>query len=104
MYDQIQNGDAELGELRSQAELMLKAIEANVEALDWIWNRHEDPEPLHQTVKERTGVHDTSSMAGSWFLETSPFTSWVAGIRENTAENLVFWVKGSSRYSVCLIR
>ncbi|KAG6353533.1 hypothetical protein INS49_005495 [Diaporthe citri] len=95
-YEQIQDGDSELGELKSQVELILKAIETNSETLDWIWSRQEDPEPLHQTVNERTGVQNTSSMVGNWFLETSAFTSWVAGIRENTAENLVFWVKGST--------
>lgn len=101
-YQEIQNRDSALGELKSQIDSILKSSETNMAILDWIGDRKEDPEPLHETIRERTGVSVTSSTGGNWFLETSEFTSWVDGIRQNTTGKRVFWLKGSSRCSKCL--
>lgn len=79
---------------------MLKNSKENIEVLDWIGNRKEDPEPLHQTVKERTGIDDADCLGGIWFLETPEFSSWIDDIRQNRAANRAFWLKGSSTFSV----
>ncbi|KAI0165164.1 hypothetical protein GGR52DRAFT_581880 [Hypoxylon sp. FL1284] len=56
----------------------------------------EDPEPTHQTVKERTGIDDSESTAGKWFLETTEFSSWIDQIRNrDEAAQSAFWLKGS---------
>lgn len=95
-YSEIQNRDSTCEQLKGEVELRLKNSVTNITALDWIGKRKGDPEPLHQTVKERTGVDDPSSTGGEWFLQTSEFSSWVDGIRQNTAKHRVFWLKGSS--------
>lgn len=95
-YSEVQNRDSTCEQLKSEVELMLKNSVTNIAALDWIGKRKEDPEPLHQTVKERTDVDDPSSTGGEWFLQTSEFSSWVDGIRQNAARHRVFWLKGSS--------
>lgn len=103
IYKDIELRDSEYGELRSEVESRLKNCEENFKVLDWIGNRKEDPEPLHQTVKKRTGVDDPSSKGGYWFLQSPKFTSWVDGIRYTTARDRVFWLKGSSRCSICSV-
>lgn len=85
--------------LKSKVESELKKLE---DVLKWIKPGSEDPEPAHQTVKERTGVYDPESKAGRWFLETEEFSSWIYQIRTNKADKTAFWLKGSSRYSFSL--
>lgn len=77
---------------------------ADIAILDRIRIRSEDPEPEHQSVKERTGVNNPESIAGNWFLETDDFSSWLGGIRHGETEKRLFWLKGSSKYSCASLR
>ncbi|OTA90100.1 hypothetical protein M434DRAFT_398187 [Hypoxylon sp. CO27-5] len=79
-------------ELKSRAEAELKKLE---DVLKWIRPGSEDPEPAHQTIKERTGVDDPESNAGRWLLETGKFRSWIEKVCENKAVKSAFWLKGS---------
>jgi hypothetical protein len=95
-YQELDDRNSECGQLKSQVELELQRTDANIAILDWIRIRGEDPEPVHQTVMERTGIDD--SIAGNWFLETPEFSSWLYEIREGAAKS-AFWLRGASRYS-----
>jgi len=95
-YQKLHDQDSACGLLKNQIELELQRTDANLAILDWIRIRSEDPEPVHQTVIERTGLDDPTSVAGNWFLETPEFSSWIYQIREGRAKS-VFWLRGTSR-------
>ncbi|KAI0843319.1 hypothetical protein F5Y06DRAFT_254644 [Hypoxylon sp. FL0890] len=83
------------GELKSQVESELKRMTANLTLLNWIRNRSDDPEPVHQSVRARTGINIPTSAAGKWFLESQEFSSWIQNISLGRAEKQVFWLKGA---------
>ncbi|KAI1770215.1 hypothetical protein F4818DRAFT_446510 [Hypoxylon cercidicola] len=93
-YQKLSDQNSVCSELKSRVESELKRHEANVAVLDWIRDRSKDPEPAHQTVRERTGIDDSTSMAGKWFLETEEFSTWIDQIRRNEADKSTFWLKG----------
>ncbi|OTA98011.1 hypothetical protein M426DRAFT_140316 [Hypoxylon sp. CI-4A] len=88
----LKTHDSHCAELKRQVEVKIKRLE---DVLKWIKPGSEDPEPAHQTVKERTGVDGTESKAGRWFLETEEFITWIYQIRANEADASVFWLNGS---------
>ncbi|QGA20938.1 hypothetical protein EYB26_008648 [Talaromyces marneffei] len=102
-YQKLDDRDSACGELKSNVESELKRSDANIAILNWIRNRSEDPEPVHETVKERTGINNRKSMAGNWFLETPEFSSWIDGIRQKEAVKSVFWLKGARTGKTTLI-
>ncbi|KAJ8124011.1 hypothetical protein ONZ43_g172 [Nemania bipapillata] len=73
----------------------LGALKENIEILDFIRIRDKDPEPMHQSIRERTGVDIPQSTAGDWFVETADFTSWIGGIANGEKTERLFWLKGS---------
>ncbi|GAW10750.1 hypothetical protein ANO14919_000850 [Xylariales sp. No.14919] len=95
MYQKLNHINTECSEWKDQAELAVKRKEANITILDKIRIRNEDPEPGHQSVKERTGIDDPKSNAGEWFLETEEFSSWLDGIPHGKTEKRLFWLKGA---------
>jgi len=98
-YQKLDGRNSACGQLKSRVESELQRTDANIAILDWIRIRSEDPEPVHQTLMERTGIDDPTSIAGNWFLETPEFSSWIYQIREG-AVNSVFWLRGASRYPI----
>lgn len=94
-YQNIESQNSACGELKNQADAQIKRFEAVDEILDWI-RPDNDPEPLHRTLKERTGV--TTTAAGNWFLEAPKFGSWIDQIRQGEKARTVFWLRGSSKY------
>lgn len=94
-HARIELKDTEYEQLRSEAESMLKTRKESIAVLDWIRDRKEDPEPAHQIIKERTGIDDTQSNGGKWFLQTPEFSSWMHAVSNKGSVKRVFWVKGS---------
>ncbi|RWA10773.1 hypothetical protein EKO27_g4331 [Xylaria grammica] len=94
-YQKLNDINTECSEWKDQAESAVKRNRANITILDKIRIRNEDPEPGHQSVKERTGIDDPKSNAGEWFLETEEFSSWLGGIPHGKTEKRLFWLKGS---------
>ncbi|KAI0423865.1 hypothetical protein F5Y09DRAFT_173588 [Xylaria sp. FL1042] len=94
-YQKLDDRNSECSEWKNQVELAVKRNESNVAILNQIRIRSEDPEPGHQSVKERTGVNDPTSIAGKWFLEIDEFNSWVGEIRHGGTGKRLFWLKGS---------
>jgi hypothetical protein len=76
-YQKLDDQNSACGQLKSKIELELQRTDANIAILDWIRIRSEDPEPVHQTIKERTRIDDSTSIAGNWFLETPEFSLWI---------------------------
>ncbi|KAI1170236.1 hypothetical protein F4777DRAFT_584117 [Nemania sp. FL0916] len=91
----LSNRDSECSQWKTEVEQQVKRREANIAMLNRIRIRSKDPEPGHQSVKERTGVDDPDSIAGKWFLEAGEFISWVWEIQHNKMERRMFWLKGS---------
>ncbi|KAI5924980.1 hypothetical protein F4810DRAFT_662291 [Camillea tinctor] len=94
-YTNLEAQNSRCSEIKGQVELEVKRSDANIKVLNWIRNRSEDPEPIHQTIREKTGIDDSTSRAGNWFLETPEFTSWLEKVRRTESEKLVYWLKGS---------
>lgn len=94
-YQKLDERSSACLELKTEAESELKRIDANIAVLNWIGPRKGDPEPAHQTIRERTSINDSDCTAGKWFLETNEFTSWIDGIRQRKEEKLVFWLNGA---------
>lgn len=96
-YQKLDERSSACLELKTEAESELKRVDANIAVLNWIGPRKGNPEPAHQTIRERTSINDSDCTAGKWFLETNEFTSWIDGIRQRKEEKLVFWLNGASR-------
>ncbi|KAI0872757.1 hypothetical protein GGS24DRAFT_502493 [Hypoxylon argillaceum] len=94
-YQKLNDQNSECSESKSLVELAVKRNDAAVAILDQIRIRNEDPEPAHQSVKERTGIDTPESIAGNWFLEIDEFSSWLDGIRHHETGERLFWLKGS---------
>ncbi|KAI0912724.1 hypothetical protein F4823DRAFT_559659 [Ustulina deusta] len=94
-YEKLNDKNSECSEWKNQVESEVRRNNADIAILDRIRIRSEDPEPEHQSVKERTGVNNPESIAGNWFLETDDFNSWLGGIRHGETEKRLFWLKGS---------
>ncbi|KAF2968890.1 hypothetical protein GQX73_g4697 [Xylaria multiplex] len=86
--------DSKCVEFRRRLDEELKKKGENMEILKWIKNSNEDPEPTHETVKERTGLSVAEIKAGEWLLDIPQFKTWVDGIVEGKNEKRVLWLKG----------
>ncbi|KAI0965843.1 hypothetical protein F4678DRAFT_312854 [Xylaria arbuscula] len=94
-YEKLNDKNTACGELKNQVELAVKRNVTNTAILDHIRIRSEDPEPGHQSVKERTGISDPESIAGNWFVESDELNSWLGEIRHGETEKRLLWLKGS---------
>ncbi|KAI0548121.1 hypothetical protein F4679DRAFT_552030 [Xylaria curta] len=94
-YQRLNDKDTDCSYLKGKVELETKQQEANFVILDLIRDRSKDPEPGHQSVKEKTGINNPESIAGNWFLETDAFNSWLSGVRHGETQSQCFWLKGS---------
>jgi hypothetical protein len=76
-------------------ELELERKAENAKVLNRIKSEN-DPEPLHQAIKERIGLGDQAS-AGDWFLKDSKFQTWIEGMSLEGEVETVLWLKGISK-------
>jgi hypothetical protein len=90
--------DAMCTELKGAADSKLKMQEENKKVLGWIRDTN-DPEPSQDKVMEQTGLDDTNTNAGDWFLRTPEFETWLNGISSDPGGNRIFWLKGFSKSS-----
>ncbi|KAI0514661.1 hypothetical protein F5B22DRAFT_610279 [Xylaria bambusicola] len=94
-YQNLDRTNTQCSDWKNQAELAVKRNDANKAILDEIRDRSKDLEPEHQFIKEKVGIHASSSTAGDWFLKTKEFNSWLGAISHGEATNRAFWLKGS---------
>ncbi|KAI0544940.1 hypothetical protein F4679DRAFT_588962 [Xylaria curta] len=91
--DRLNEKDKDCSHRKRTVEWEVKRRKENIEILDFIRIRGEDPEPKHQSIMERTGVN-VSTTAGGWFCETADFTSWAGGLSNFETKERLFWLKG----------